>query len=106
MSTNIIAVAAPADATNLVNNNIPDDGSGPGANATDSDSTQVVTFSVSGNPPGTNINPSTGVLYGTPTQAGDFTVTITATDPTGSYNSDHFTWTIAEPPPIVINMDF
>ena len=40
------------------------------------------TYSATGLPPGLSINPSSGVLSGTPTQGGTFSVAVTATDST------------------------
>ncbi len=40
-------------------------------------------FSLSGEPDGLSINPSTGAITGTPSQAGDFNMAVTATDHNG-----------------------
>jgi hypothetical protein len=64
--------------------------------ATDSDPGQVLAYTASNLPPGLTINPSTGVISGTPTTdtGSPFTVTVTATDTTGATGSTVFTWVI------------
>ena len=63
--------------------------------ASDSDSSQTLTYSASGLPAGLSINSSTGLISGTPSTAGTYSVTVTATDGTGASGSASFTWTIA-----------
>ncbi|MCS7064252.1 MAG: putative Ig domain-containing protein [Methylacidiphilales bacterium] len=53
-----------------------------------------VTWSMSGHPTGLTINPSTGQITGTPTQSGNFTVTVTVTDNCGGSASQTFTLNI------------
>jgi type II secretory pathway pseudopilin PulG len=58
------------------------------------------TFSiVSGLPPGLGISPSTGVIAGTPTQVGVYTVTAKVFDVTNTrFDTKDFTWTVSHPP--------
>ena len=62
--------------------------------ATDSASGQTLTYSTTGLPAGLSINPTTGLISGTPTTAGSSNVTATATDTTGAHGSTSFTWVI------------
>jgi serine protease len=62
--------------------------------ATDSASGQTLTFTASGLPTGLSIS-SSGLITGTPSTAGTFNVTVTATDTTGANGSASFTWTIS-----------
>ena len=61
--------------------------------ATDSASGQTLTYTASGLPTGLSMS-SAGLISGTPTTAGTFTVVVTATDTTGASGSAGFTWTI------------
>jgi hypothetical protein len=58
-----------------------------------------LTWSASGLPTGIGIDPVTGLVSGTVTRAGVFTVTITATDPTGNAARAGFLWTVTDPVP-------
>ena len=61
-------------------------------NATDSGG-NALTYSATGLPTGLSINSTTGLISGTPTQAGSYNVTVTASSSGGSANMT-FTWTI------------
>jgi hypothetical protein len=63
--------------------------------ASDSASGQTLTYSASGLPAGLSVSSSSGLISGTPTTAGTYSVTVTATDTTGASGSASFTWTIA-----------
>ena len=60
--------------------------------ATDADG-NVLTFSATGLPPGMTLTASTGVVSGTPVQAGTYSVTATVSDSTQSV-SRTFSWTV------------
>ena len=63
--------------------------------ASDSDSSQTLTYSASGLPAGLTINGTSGVISGSPTAVGSKSVTVTAKDTTGASASATFTWTIS-----------
>ena len=56
----------------------------------------VLTYSATGLPTGTAINPATGDITGTPTTAGNFNVTVTVDDSVDGTASASFTWLISE----------
>jgi Carbohydrate binding module (family 6)/F5/8 type C domain/Ricin-type beta-trefoil lectin domain/Putative Ig domain len=62
--------------------------------ATDSANGQTLTYRATGLPAGMTINPSTGLISGTPTTAATSTVIVTATDSTNAAGSTTFTWTV------------
>jgi Putative Ig domain len=62
--------------------------------ATDSSSGQTLTYSATGLPAGLSINGSTGLISGSPTTAGTYNVTVTASDTTGASGTASFTWTV------------
>ncbi|MDJ0382064.1 putative Ig domain-containing protein [Streptomyces sp. G-G2] len=62
--------------------------------ATDSASGQTLTYSATGLPPGLTVNTATGLISGTPTTAGTYTVTAGAQDTTNASGSASFTWTV------------
>jgi len=63
--------------------------------ATDSASSQTLTYSATGLLAGLSISSATGLISGTPTTAGTSSVTVTATDGTGASGSASFTWTVS-----------
>ena len=64
----------------------------------------ALTYTAAGLPPGLTLDPATGRITGTiapdASAAGPYTVTITATDPSGATAGTSFTWSIANPTPI------
>ncbi|MGV9246658.1 putative Ig domain-containing protein [Streptomyces sp. NPDC003710] len=54
----------------------------------------ALTYSATGLPTGLSINSSTGLISGTASTAGTYSVTVTAQDPTGASGSASFTWTV------------
>jgi hypothetical protein len=69
-----------------------------GMTAVDPDGDPVTSYSAVNLPPGLAINPSTGVVSGTPTTLGAFTVVITASDGSATGQAS-FSWSIASPLP-------
>lgn len=55
----------------------------------------TITYAASGLPAGTTIDPATGLISGTAT-AGDYTITITASDPTDGQSSEAFVWSVVD----------
>jgi hypothetical protein len=90
---NTVTVTSPGDQTGTVGTAI----SGPRVQATDSAAGQTLAYSATGLPPGLSMS-SSGLVTGTPSTAGTYSVTVTATDPTGASGSATFTWTITGVP--------
>ena len=74
--------------------------------ATDSQTVppQVILWSATGLPPGLSIHAAGGEMGGTPTTAGTYHVTVTATDSDGYSGSTSFTWTIVNDVPVVTSL--
>jgi len=87
---NTVTVTNPGNQTGVVGTPI----SALQIQASDSASGQTLTYSAASLPPGLSIS-SSGVISGTPTTAGGFTSTVTATDATGASGSTTFDWSIS-----------
>jgi hypothetical protein len=88
--SNIVSVTSPGDQSSVSGSDI-----GPlGIIAADSSPTAVLGFAATGLPTGLAIDPSTGMVTGSPTVAGTYAVTVTATDGAGYSASASFTWSI------------
>ena len=57
---------------------------------------QALTYQATGLPPGMNINEGTGLIQGTPTAVGSYTVTVTVLDVKGLATSSSFTWVVLD----------
>ena len=89
--TNTVSVTNPGDQSNVSGTAI----TSLTVTATDSSSTATLSYSDGGTlPPGLSIDSSTGKITGTPTTAGSYPVTITASDGAGYSGSTNFTWTV------------
>jgi hypothetical protein len=64
--------------------------------ATDSDSSQTLTYTATGLPPGLSIS-SSGLISGTPSVPGLGRVLVTATDTTGASGTAFFIWAVGPP---------
>ncbi|WP_034407535.1 retention module-containing protein, partial [Comamonas thiooxydans] len=72
----------------------------------DPDTSDKLTYTATGLPPGLSIDPNTGLITGTidhsASQGGNngvYTVTVTATDPSGATTSQNFNWDVTNPAP-------
>ncbi|MEY9910294.1 O-glycosyl hydrolase [Catenulispora sp. MAP12-49] len=89
VSGNTVTVANPGSQTGTVGTAV----TGPQIQGTDSAAGQTLTYSAAGLPTGLSIS-SSGLISGTPSAAGTYPVTVTATDSTGATGSAAFTWTV------------
>ncbi|MFO1170036.1 MAG: Ig-like domain-containing protein [Hyphomicrobiaceae bacterium] len=92
--------------TNLVNDDADVVSLDVSGSFSDPDTTDTLTFSATGLPPGLSIS-AAGVVTGTvdhsASVAGPYTVTVTATDDHGATTQQTFTWTIDNPAPTAVN---
>ena len=75
----------------------------------DTDTSDTLTFTATGLPPGLTIDPNTGIITGTidhsASQGGNngvYTVVVTATDPSGASTSQEFQWDVTNPAPTAV----
>jgi hypothetical protein len=87
---NVVSVANPGSQSGTVGTAI----AGLQIQGTDSASGQTLTYTAGGLPTGLSIS-SSGLISGTPSAAGTFNVTVTATDTTGASGATSFAWTIS-----------
>ena len=64
--------------------------------ATDSTSGATLTYAATGLPAGLSIDPSLGLISGTPTIGGNYTVTVTVTGTDNGSDSTSFTWAVTQ----------
>ena len=74
---------------------------------------RTLTFSATGLPAGLSINPATGQISGTinghasvAIAGGVYSVSVTATDPSGAFVTRTFSWTVSNPAPVAGNDAF
>ena len=88
--TNTVSVTNPGDQTSASGSAVA-----PLAiAASDSSGVATLTFATSTLPAGLSLDPSSGVITGTPTTAGSYAVGITVSDDAGFSGSTSFTWTV------------
>jgi hypothetical protein len=88
-SSNHITVSAPAQQFNAVGDIVVQR-----VRATDS-GRQLVRYAATGLPAGLRIDPLSGLIYGRPTQAGTYSVTVTATDSTKARGNTVMNWVVS-----------
>ncbi len=66
----------------------------------------INSYGANGLPNGLTINSTTGVISGTPTTDGSFTVTVTATDRAGGRGEDEFNITVSRPTSFTLSDSF
>jgi hypothetical protein len=92
-SANVVSVTSPAGQASTAGTAVSLQ-----IQAADSDPGQSLTYSAAGLPAGLSISSATGLISGTPTTAGTFNATVTATDTTGASGSAPVTWTVSPAP--------
>jgi hypothetical protein len=87
-STNKVAIFSPGNQTTPVGTvvNLQIEG--------EDTATGTLSYSATGLPTGLSISSSTGVISGTASKAGSYSVTVTGKDSTGATGSASFTWTV------------
>jgi hypothetical protein len=87
----------------ILTTSMPSGAPGIGYSATflGSGGTQPYMWVATGLPPGLSLNSSTGLVSGSPTQSGSFSVSVTLTDASGQMAKASFGVTINSPPPPV-----
>ncbi|WP_329561357.1 putative Ig domain-containing protein [Kitasatospora sp. NBC_01266] len=88
-TSNTVTVTSPGSQSGTVNTPVSLQVSG-----SDSGSGQTLTYSATGLPTGLSIS-SSGLISGTPSAAGTYSVSVKATDGTGASGSTSFSWTIS-----------
>jgi hypothetical protein len=95
LDTDAVTVKNPGGQTSTVNR-----AASLHVSAASSAEAPITSWSAAGLPPGLSINPASGLISGTPTTAGSFNVTVTATDTVGNseHNTGHatFTWNVVK----------
>jgi hypothetical protein len=94
MCGDLVAINAPQTRTDHVSSSNPS--VDVQINASDSKG-NTLSFSATGLPGGVSIDPSSGLISGTPTAAGTYSVTVTASDSGGAAGQVTFSWTITTP---------
>jgi len=93
LDTDTVTVASPGTLTSALGTAVSQQ-----LSAASSAGAPITGWTATGLPPGLSINATTGMVTGKPSQAGTFSVTVTATDTVGSsvHNSGQatFTWTV------------
>ncbi len=88
-SANTVTVNNPGNQSSTVGNSVSLQMTG-----SDSASGQTLSYSAAGLPAGLSISTS-GLITGTPTTAGTYSVTVTAQDTTGASGTTSFTWSVS-----------